>query len=251
MKPLRTAIVDDEPMARLRLRRLLLRIGQDRIAIVAECANSAELAKAAAQTDIDLIFIDIEMPGRDGFQTLAGWRGPRPQVVFVTAYPQYGARAFEIRAVDYLVKPIAEQRLCDTLERLMPAEPAQADETGREDRIALKAGHRTYFVAPAKIDLALSTGNYVEVHASGSIYTIRSTLSEFHSLLGQTGFVRLHRSAIVRTTAIHTIEPAGSGRYRIVLRNGQSLHSGRRFRNAIDALCAAPELGRSDRPDEP
>ncbi|UNP29177.1 LytR/AlgR family response regulator transcription factor [Lysobacter gummosus] len=241
-------------MARLRLRRLLLRVGHDRIAVVAECANATELAKAAASGDIDLVFIDIEMPGRDGFQALAGWRGPRPQIVFVTAYPQHGARAFEIRAVDYLVKPVCEQRLRDTLDRLIPPQPTEHPEEGRKNRIALKAGQRTYFVAPARIDLALSTGNYVEVHAGGSIYTIRATLGEFHALLGASDFIRLHRSSVVRAGAIRCIEPAGSGRYRIVLHNGQTLHSGRQFRYAVDALRAAHELGRGEgsaRPDEP
>jgi len=248
MNPLRVAIVDDEPLARTRLRRLLGRVGHGRVQVVAECVDVEDLLETAAELDIDALFLDIEMPGGNGFSALARWRGPRPQIVFVTAYPQYGASAFDVRAVDYLVKPVAQERLRDTLDRLDANEggephpgpdPSVAAQGAVEpaDRLPLKVGRRTHLVAIDRIDLVLAQRNYLQVHADGAVYAVRSTLAEFQQRLDDARFVRVHRSALVRIAAIRQLQPAGSARYRVVLSSGLSVYSGRRFHGAIAALA--------------
>lgn len=239
MTILRAAIVDDEPLARTRLRRLLSRIGSGGVEVVAECVDVDELLETAAGVDLDVVFLDIEMPGGNGFSALTRWRGPRPQIVFVTAYPQHGALAFDVRAVDYLLKPVAEDRLRDTLERLQAAERsgASADEpVPAADRLPLKAGQRTHLVAMDRIDLVVAEGNYLQVHADGSVYAVRSTLTDFQRRLDGRRFVKIHRSSIVRIAAVREVRAAGSARFRVILRDGRSLHSGRRFREAVMAL---------------
>lgn len=242
MNPLRAAIVDDEPLARIRLRRLLARVGRGTIEVVAECVDADELLAAAARTQLDLLFLDIEMPGGDGFGALARWRGPRPQVVFVTAYMEHGVRAFDARATDYLVKPVSAERLRDTVERVRSAaphlEPMPPPATeGR--RLPLQVGQRTHLVPEDRIDLILAQRNYLEIHADGAVYAIRSTLAGLLADLDPQRFVQLHRSAVVRLEAISQIQPAGSARFRITLRGGQQLHSGRRFRQQVQALVQA------------
>ena len=111
MKTLCVAIVDDEPLARQRLRRLLLEVGGASVAIALECADAEELLERAGAFELDVLFLDVEMPGGNAFQLLERWRGPRPTVVFVTAYDAYGVRAFDARVFDYLMKPVSAERL--------------------------------------------------------------------------------------------------------------------------------------------
>lgn len=239
MSVLRAAIVDDEPLARARLRRLLKKVGGGVVEVVAECVDADELLATASNARLDVLFLDIEMPGVGGFGALARWQGPRPQVVFVTAYPQHGPRAFDARATDYLMKPVSAERLRDTLDRVRQASlmhtapvPAVSD----VKRLPLQIGQRTHLVSTDQIDLVLAQGNYLEIHAAGATYMIRSTLTEFHANLEAERFVRLHRSAIVRIGAIREIRPVGSGRFRIALQGGQQLHSGRHFRDRVHGL---------------
>lgn len=237
MNELRAAIIDDEPLARARLRRLLEKVG-GAIRVVAECVDADELLATAANCAIDVLFLDIEMPGGNGFGALARWQGPRPQVVFVTAYAHHGVRAFDARATDYLMKPVSADRLRDTLERVRhaAAHASPATEVPSGKRLPLSIGQRTHLVPAVQIDLVLAHGNYLEVHAAGATYMIRNTLADFHAKLEPENFIRLHRSAIVRVAAIREIKPVGSGRFRIGLHGGRHLHSGRHFRDQVHAL---------------
>lgn len=239
MTRLRAAIVDDEPLARTRLRRLLDKVAGDAIEVVAECVDTDELLAVAGGLSFDVLFLDVEMPGGDGFSALARWQGPRPQVVFVTAYAQHGVRAFDARATDYLLKPVSAERLRESVDRVREsaqATPVDADGGADRARLALQIGQRTHLVPIDEIDLVLAQGNYLEVHANGSQYTIRATLGAFHARLDPQRFQRLHRSAVVRIGAIREIKPVGSGRFRIGLRRGQLLHSGRHFHERVQAL---------------
>jgi two-component system LytT family response regulator len=238
MNELRAAIIDDEPLARARLRRLLAKVGGSTIRVVAECVDTDELLATAANCAIDVLFLDIEMPGGNGFGALARWQGPHPLVVFVTAYAQHGVRAFDARATDYLMKPVSAERLRDTLERVRhaAAHVSPATETPSGKRLPLSIGQRTHLVPILQIDLVLAHGNYLEVHAAGATYMIRNTLADFQAKLEPENFVRLHRSAIVRIAAIREIKPVGSGRFRIGLHGGRHLHSGRHFRDQVHAL---------------
>ncbi len=238
MTPLRVAIVDDEPLARARLRRLLRKIGYGQFEIALECVDAEELLAAARRMSLDVLFLDIEMPGADGFSALARWQGPRPQVVFVTAYQEHGVRAFDARATDYLMKPVSAERLRDSLDRVRQAAAARAR---RHDgpaaaRLPLQIGQRTHLVPTDQIDLVMAQGNYLEIHAAGALYMIRSTLTEFHAKLEPAHFMRLHRSTIVRIAAIREVKPAGSGRFSIALHDGRRIFSGRNFRDQVHAL---------------
>ncbi len=181
MSELRAAIVDDEPLARARLRRLLETVAGPLVTIVAECVDVDELLARAANCAIDVLFLDIEMPGGSGFDALARWQGPRPQVVFVTAYAEHGVRAFDARATDYLMKPVSADRLRDTLQRIRhaAAQGSPAAEGLPCRRLPLTIGQRTHLVPVVQIDLVLAQGNYLEVHAAGATYLIRSTLADF------------------------------------------------------------------------
>ena len=239
MSPLRAAIVDDEPLARARMRRLLHSVGGGLVDVVAECVDVQELLATAGSTPLDVLFLDIEMPGGDGFTALDGWQGPRPQVVFVTAYAEHGVRAFDQRATDYLLKPVSAERLRDTLSRLtMPGAVSgvSSDPVANPTRIPLAIGSRTHLVATDQIDLVLAQANYLEVHAGGARYVIRSTLAHFLARLPRGEFQRVHRSAVVRIAAVREIRPLGSGRFRIGLQGGQEVQTGRNYRTPIAAL---------------
>ena len=238
MNDLHVAIVDDEPLARARLRRLLEKAGGGAIKIVAECVDVRELLAAAKACILDAVFLDIEMRGKSGFDALAEWQGPRPQIVFVTAYDQYGARAFDENATDYLTKPVTLERLRIALGKIHVL--AQASPTkepfGIGRRLPLSIGQRTYLVPVADINLVTAHGNYLEISTSDSTYTIRCTLSNLYARLEGEGFLRLHKSFFVRIAAVRSIKPLGSGRFCITLRDGSIVNSGRLFHEQVRML---------------
>jgi two-component system LytT family response regulator len=237
MSPLQVAIVDDEPLARSRLRRLLQKVSAGRVRIAVECVDADDLVSQAGRLELDLIFLDVEMPGGGGFGALARWPGPRPLVVFVSAFPGYGVKAFDVRALDYLMKPVSAERLREALARAHEASGLRPDEaTLSEGRIPLHIGQRTHLVPPADIEVVVSRRNYLEVHGAGATYVIRRTLAAFEADLEAGKFVRLHRSTLVRVAAIQAIKPVGSGRYQIELESGRRIYSGRNYRGVVHAL---------------
>lgn len=241
MTILQVAIVDDEPIARSRLARLLKKIGGPRLNLAVECVDADELVSQAARIPLDLLFLDVEMPGGGGFSALARWPGPRPMVVFVSAYPAYALKAFDFRAVDYLMKPISAERLRESLVRVHDAmgfrhASGDAEATPAANRVPLQLGKRTHLVSPNAIEAVVARGNYLEVHTSDSTYVIRRTLSAFEAELDQGTFIRLHRSVLVRRDAVLAIKSGGSGRYLLELQGGRSYYSGRNYRAAVQAL---------------
>lgn len=237
---LKAAIVDDEPLSRARLRRLLEKVAGGSIAVVAECVDVEELLEVARRTAIDVLFLDIEMPGGDGFSALTQWRGPQPLVVFVTAYHEHGARAFDARAVDYLLKPLSAERLQQTVERLRERLALQGLQVATVDdgvrRIPLQVGQRVQLVPESQINVVEAQGNYLDIDCQQGRYTLRRTLASFEAELDALAFLRVHRSTIVRAGAIREIMPMGSGRYRIDLHTGRRLVSGRNYRDQIHGL---------------
>lgn len=239
MTPLAVAIVDDEALARHRLRRLLSKVGGHDIAIVLECVDAPELLERSLEMHIDVLFLDIEMPGGDAFDILRRWQGPRPDVVLVTAHENYGVRAFDARVVDYLLKPVSAERLRETVERLRERTPIAARRSGddeRGDRIALQVGQRTHLVPIRQIDAVVAQGNYIDVFVGGDRYSIRRSLASFEGDLDAGMFVRLHRSVLVRRAAIREISPLGSGRFRLALHGGRHFHSGRSYGAQVRSL---------------
>lgn len=234
------AIVDDEPLARSRLRRLLEKIAGPEISVVADCIDADELAEAAGRRQIDAIFLDVRMPGASGFEALANWKGPPPLVVFVTAFQEHGARAFDARAVDYLLKPVSADRLAQSisqlkerlaLKHLKTAAPAECAR-----RIPLQIGQRIQLVPEDRINVVEAQGNYLDIDTEQGLYTLRRTLGSFETELDPALFVRVHRSMLIRADAVREVMSVGSGRFRIDLYTGRRIVSGRNYRAQVQAL---------------
>jgi two-component system LytT family response regulator len=227
---MRVLIVDDEHLARALLREHLA--GHPDIEIVGECANGFEAVKAIVQLQPDLVFLDIQMPKLDGFE-VAELAGPGPRYVFVTAFDQFALRAFEIHAVDYLLKPFSPARLAQALAhaRERVAEPdrlrelvAQAAQRNKPiDRVLIRDGARVHVVATSDIDYIEAQDDYVQISAAGKRYLKSQRLSELESQLDPAAFVRIHRSWIVNLGAIRGIEPAGRDSHCAVLDGGVRL----------------------------
>lgn len=246
MSVLRIAVVDDEPLARARLVRLLER--QPAIEIVAEHGDGASALAALSREPVDLVFLDIRMPELGGFAMLE--RLPvarRPLVVFVTAYPVHALDAFDVQAIDYLLKPLSEPRLLQALARARELHALRSGDgadsgTGRyPGRIAVPERGRMRLIPVTDIIHATARGNYVEIAVQGTSYLLRDTMASFASRLDPAVFVRIHRSRLVRIDMIEHVEPCGASQYWLRLRNGQVLGSGRSYR---DDVRAALGLGR-------
>jgi len=225
MKSIRTVVADDEPLARARIRDLL---GHDpEIEIVAEASDENRAVKAIERTEPDLLFLDIRMPGLDGFGVLEALRVPRlPVVVFVTAHDRFAVKAFEIHALDYLLKPFHRARFEETVRRAKAAvRRGAADHLSRvfgwlEDarpaprhvrRFLVKAAGRVVFVLADEIDWIEAAGNYVRLHAGPASHLVRETMAKVEARLDPERFVRVHRSAIVNVESIRELQPMFRG----------------------------------------
>ena len=234
MSALRVVIADDEPLARLRLRRLLS--AMPGIEVVAEGASGIEVMQLLPDCPCDLLLLDIQMPFAVGFQVLEHVMARPRAVVFVTAYAEHAVRAFDVQAVDYLLKPISAERLQQAVERAQRAIAGDASIVPMAPiprRLALPIGRRMQMVELDELDCALAQANYVELKDGSRSFVLRDTISGFHARLDPQRFLRIHRSAIVRLDAIREVEPLASGRYRVSLHSGQRLVSGRSYRDAL------------------
>jgi two-component system LytT family response regulator len=247
---LRTLIVDDEALARARLRSLLE--GSPDTSVAGECVNGREAVDAIRRLRPSLVFLDVQMPELDGFAALEALEiGERPGVVFVTAFDRYAIRAFDMHAIDYLLKPYPDERFAAALERargrlaadmpgeqsgltaLLAAVRSRDDET---ERIAVRSREGVQFVDVAELDWLAGEGNYTRLYFAGASVRTRETLSELETRLAPVGFLRVHRSAIVNTKRIFRIESWSQGEYLIVLRNGQKINSGRVYAEQVRRL---------------
>lgn len=232
--PLRVLIVDDEPMARARLRRMLG--AEHGVHILGECSNGEDAASALASMKPDVVFLDIQMPGMDGFGTLhrasSAWR---PHVVFVTAFGEHAVDAFEHGAVDYLLKPYSRERLRLSLDRARAGRQRVA--TGANEcfpeRLPVPVGHRLRMVPVQSIDCVVAQLNYVELHVGAERLSLRETLSTMEAQLDARHFARIHRSRIVRIAAVTEIETLESGQYMVRLASGTRLGSGPAYRERV------------------
>jgi two-component system LytT family response regulator len=241
---MRVIIVDDEQPARAKLRRLLE--AESDVEIVGEAATGAAAVQAIRAARPDLVFLDIQMPVMDGFGVIDAIGLDRmPYVVFATAYDQHAIRAFEVRALDYLLKPFAPDRLRDVVNHAREAlargrDPARADNlaraidqagTGRRlSRILVHHHGRAFLVPVDRIDLLEAARNDVCLHVEGRTFTVRATLGELEARLDREAFLRISRSAIVRLDAVRDLQPWFHGDYRIVMRDGRALTWSRRYR---------------------
>ena len=236
---LTAVIVDGEPLARQRLRRLLGKVAGPVIHVVAECTDVDELMRLAQRTQVDVLFLDIELPGGNGFTALRRWNGPPPKVVFVSAYDQHGVRAFEDRAVDYLLKPVSAERLRDTVSRLTTQSDTPPRTTPASGRtLSLQLGRRMLRVDEADIQVVRAQGNYLDIETKLGTFTYRRPLGEFIQQLDARAFLRVHRSSVVRIAAVAEILTLGSGRYRLTLDCGRVLVTGRGYRSDVQQRLA-------------
>jgi two-component system LytT family response regulator len=240
---IRALIADDEPLARRKIRALLAR--EPDVEIAGECGSGPEAAKLIRELDPDLVFLDIEMPELDGLSLLQGLESrAAPAVIFVTAYDQYAVRAFDVRALDYLLKPIDRRRFQTALERAREHLRKSDERSGSPlTRLLVRSGDRTQVLRVDDVDWLESADNYVKLHALGQTHLLRETLTRLRARLDPTRFVRIHRSAVVNVDRIRSLYPLFHGDQMVVLHDGTELPLSRRYRQELENL-----LGRPSRP---
>ena len=247
----RALIVDDEPLARGRLRALLEK--EPDAEIVGEAAHGLEAVDRIGELRPDLVFLDIQMPELDGFGVLASIDPEhRPLIIFVTAFDEFAVKAFEARALDYLLKPYDRERFqgafsraVEELRRANPA-PAQArvdalvsdlDAAGRaSDRLAIKSNGRILLIRPGDIDWVGAADNYVELHIGTETHLIRETISAWEKRLNAAQFLRISRSSIVNLDRVKELQPLFHGEYAVILVNGVRLTLARSQRDKVQQL---------------
>lgn len=241
---IRTLIVDDEPLARDCVR-LALRRDSD-FQVVAECGDGRAALEAIHRHDPDLVFLDVQMPGLDGFEVVEAVGPDRmPAVVFVTAYDAHALRAFRLHAMDYLLKPFDDDRFAETLLHAKSRLGAFRDaELPRRfaallstrtfaTRILARRENRLEFIPVATVDWIEAAGNYVRVHAGPRAELVRITLSSLLEQLDPSVFARIHRSAVVNLSRVREMHPWYGGDYTAVLADGQELRVSRYYRDAL------------------
>lgn len=243
---IRTVIVDDERHARQKIRTLLA--SESDLQIVAECSDGSDAIEQIRALKPDLVFLDVQMPGIDGFDVLSEAGSSTRNVVFVTAHDQYAVRAFDVQALDYLLKPFDRARMQQTLgrvrERLRSGEDLQErlrsfldqvrPRTGLRDRLMIRSAGRISFLRAADVEWIEAADNYVRIHAGKETHLIRETMSSLEGELDRRKFVRVHRSAIINVDAITEIRSLFHGDYVIVLRSGIEIPLGRTYRERLE-----------------
>lgn len=264
--PMRVVIVDDEHIARQRVRRLLEKEGG--LTIVAECATGLEAVAAVEELDPDLLLLDVQMPELDGFGVVAALPpGKTPLVIFVTAHDAHALRAFDVHAVDYVLKPIKPDRLRVALDRarlnhgrseaaerheqlrlllgtldgidgqslkLAGVSGATAEPEGVE-RILVKGDGRMFFVRTLDIDWVEAYGNYVKVHVGPLAHLVRETMASMEKILPPSRFARIHRSTIVNLDRVVEMKQWMAGDYKVLLSTGARLKLSRSYRESLEA----------------
>ena len=247
----RTLIVDDEALARKHLLSLLA--DEKDFEMAGECADGKSAVRSIVALEPDLVFLDVQMPGMNGFEVLEALGRERlPAVVFVTAFDQFAVKAFDAEALDYLLKPFRRERFRETLTRvrrgLIARNPAQllAPTRVAPDRMVVKCGDRLVFVPFDELDFIRASANYVRLHLGRSTYDARETIAAMESRLPTDRFVRIHRSFIVNLATVRELYHAGGGEYMVILRSDKQLPVGSSYapiiRNAL-AHAGVPRFG--------
>ena len=248
---IRTLIVDDEPLSRRRIRDLLE--GEADFVLVGECGDGQEAIEALRERSCDLVFLDVEMPGLDGLEVarrLASGSGPA--VIFVTAYDCYALPAFEVHAVDYLLKPFDRLRFRGALawartalrrERSeasadLPAASASELRHGRKplERVTIKTAGRVFFLKTDDLDWVEAAGNYLRLHTGNATHLLRETMNNLEARLDPERFWRIHRSTLVNVDRIRELQPLFHGDYVVILRDGTELTLSRTYRRNLPDL---------------
>lgn len=239
-------IADDEPLARERVRRYLSAYPE--FEVVAEAKSGDEALRMIEENDIDLLFLDIQMPGMDGLAVLESAKSAHsPYVIFITAYEQHAVKAFELEAIDYLLKPYDDVRFGRAIERAkkllhagnqsseqhVTLEENTSSDHKFVERLLVKEQGRLIPVQISDVDHFSSAGNYVRLHTPGTSYLVRDTLTRLESVLDPKKFARIHRTSIVNLSRIKSLEPLYGGDYTIQLQNGTRLTLSRNFTEQV------------------
>jgi two-component system LytT family response regulator len=251
-RPFRVLVVDDEPLARQRIVELLA--AEPDLELVGEARAGAEAVRLIRMRRPDLVFLDVQLPGGDGFDVLRAAGRDSPAVIFVTAYDQYAIRAFEHAAVDYLLKPVVEARfrmaVRRAVERARGAEASQLSEQVSDllqrldapasGRLPIWSAGRVVFVDVGDIDWIDAADEHVRLHVGGTTHVTRDSMRNMEARL-PAAFVRIHRSVIVNTARIREVQPWFKGDWVVILRDGTRLTSGRTYRHRVRALLGKAE----------
>jgi two-component system, LytTR family, response regulator len=253
--PLTTLLVDDEPLAREGLRMLLSE--DPDISAIHEAKDGREAVAAIRNLRPDLVFLDVQMPEMDGVSVVKEVGSDQmPAVVFVTAYDKYAIEAFEINAIDYLLKPVTAERFAQAMVRAKSRlQPRSRDDASRQilslletiasphrslKRLAVRSAGKTLFVDVEDIDWIEAAENYVQLHVGRAAHLLHVTMSTLEESLNPEIFVRIHRSIIVNVHRIKELQPAAHGEYVVTLQDGVRLESGRTYHDRLKALASNP-----------
>lgn len=251
---IRTVIIDDEPAARRGVRLLLAH--DSNIEVVGEAAGGAEAVELITREKPALAFLDVQMPDLDGFQVLARVGvGQAPVVVFATAYDEHALRAFEVNAIDYLLKPYDDARFSSALQRAKDAvRRRESDVTDARlnrllqylenavpppdanDRILVKSSGEIFFLKAEEIDWIEAEGDYMKFHVSGKTHLMRETMARLEARLDPKKFIRIHRSTIVNADRMRKLSPSFAGEYAVILQDGTKLKLSRGYHERIASL---------------
>lgn len=249
---IRTLLVDDEPLAREKLRGFLEE--EEDIEILGECRDGRQALLTIEEEKPDLVFLDVQMPEMDGFEVLENLdQDALPTVVFVTAYDQYALKAFDVHAVDYLLKPFDRDRFRQALERarteherrqvgemrdklLALLSEVEARKPRFPDRLVIKSSGRVILLKVDDVDWIDAAGNYVKLHSKGESHLLRETMGRLEERLDPEKFLRIHRSTMVNIECIRELQQQFHGDYLVILKNGQRLTLSRSYRDKIQGL---------------
>ncbi len=248
MTKIRALIVDDEPLARERVKRFLA--GEPDVEVIGECSDGIQTVEAIETLKPDLIFLDIQIPEADGFAVIEKIGVEKlPPVIFITSYDQYALRAFDVHAVDYLLKPYNQERFQLALERvraqLQNGQTDVLDERLRSlleslkpeqkylERLMIKSSGRVIFLRTEEIEWIEAEGNYLRIHAGREAYMLRETMNNLAARLDPNKFARIHRSTLVNIERIKELQPMFGGDYVVILHNGTQLTLSRSYRDKL------------------
>ena len=247
-KKIQTLIVDDEPLARERIR-TLLKAERD-VRVVGECSDGRRAVKAIRRHKPDLVYLDVQMPEMDGFDVLEALEaGEMPVVIFATAYDKYALRAFDVHALDYLLKPfdrerfetalarareqIGKRRNGDINQRLLSLLADRASGQKPAQRLVIKSGGRITFLRAGEIDWVEAAGNYLRLHVGKEEHLLRETMGGLEARLDPESFLRIHRSTIVNLERVKQMQASFHGEYVVLLRDGTRLTLSRGYRDKL------------------
>lgn len=255
-KKIKTLIVDDEPLARRTLRDLLQ--SDPEVEITGECSSGPEAVNFIREHPPDILILDIQMPGMNGFEVLSKIdHGRIPAIIFITAFDQYALKAFEVHAMDYLLKPFTDERFRETLRqakthvelremnrlsqslRDLLNEYASAGTAKRKSfltRFMIKSGNRVTFVNAADVDWIAADNYYIKLHVGGKAHLLRLSMNELEEKLDPKRFLRIHRSTIINFDRVKELHQNPNGEYLVVLKNGMELKLSRSRRERLDDL---------------